>query len=120
MHAMANEAEARAIAEAVLTEIAGQGRSGRFVISGVEEPPIGWIFYWTTARFLETRDWRDGLGGNAPILTDRNTSEVLPTGTARPIDHYISEHEKGRRTDQDPPLQHRYKRAAEPADSDES
>jgi hypothetical protein len=96
MHAMVNEAEARAIAEAVLAEINGQSTSGPFVISGVEERPIGWVFYWTTARFLETRDWRDGLGGNAPILIDRTTGEVIPTGTAGPLDHYISEHENRR------------------------
>lgn len=96
MHAVVNEAEARATAEAVLGKINEQSRSGPFVISRVEERPTGWIFYWTTARFLETGDWRDGLGGNAPILIDRTTGEVLPTGTAYPIDRYISEHEDRR------------------------
>lgn len=89
---MISEAEARTIAEAHLAEINERIDFGPVVISGVEERPIGWVFYWTTARYLETGDWRDAVPGNAPILIDRAMGESLPTGTAYPIDHYIDEH----------------------------
>ncbi len=99
MAAMISEAEARTIAEAHLAEINERIDFGPVVISGVEERPTGWVFYWTTARYLETGDWRDGMPGNAPILIDRATGESLPTGTAYPIEHYIDEHTARR----DPP-----------------
>jgi hypothetical protein len=92
---MITEVEARATAEAVLAEINERIDFGPVVISEVEERSLGWIFYWTTARYLETGVLLDGMVGNAPILIERTTGAVLPTGTAYPIDHYIKEYEAG-------------------------
>lgn len=52
----------------------------------------GWVFFYTT------RGWRDGdlryaVGGNPPIIVNRLDGTLRDTGTARPIDHYISEYE---------------------------
>jgi hypothetical protein len=93
---MVTEVEARAIADAVIAEINERIDFGPVVISEVDERALGWIFYWTTARYLETGELMDGVPGNAPILIERTTGAVLPTGTAYPIDHYIDEYEAGR------------------------
>jgi hypothetical protein len=54
----------------------------------------GWVFFYTSARYVQTRDIRDALAGNAPYLVNRHTGEVRVTGTARPIEHYIAEYER--------------------------
>ena len=33
---------------------------------------LGWIFFWDSKKYLETRDFSDALAGNAPIIVDRN------------------------------------------------
>lgn len=70
------------------------------MITEVEERPVGWIFYYQRERHGETGDWRDMLAGNAPILVDRVTGEAHVTGTAYPIDHYITEYAGRRRPPQ--------------------
>src|SRR5689334_436209 len=40
--------------------------------SGTEEFRVGWVFYYQSARFIETGDLVDSVGGNAPIFVPRN------------------------------------------------
>lgn len=58
---------------------------------------FGWVFFYNTKKYLETKDFRDMLGGNAPIIIDKNTGKVTETGTANPIEDYIDEYEKSRK-----------------------
>jgi hypothetical protein len=55
--------------------------------------PYGWVFFWQSKRYIETRDPMDSLLGNAPIIVDRVNFELLGTGTADPIEHYLKEYE---------------------------
>src|SRR5438874_1362415 len=52
------------------------------------ERPSAWIFFYQTRRFVETGDYADALGGNAPLIVDRRDGSVHLTGTARPIEYY--------------------------------
>lgn len=93
------EPEARRLAEAEIARLYREVRAyfdpdDSFVVSAVEECSIGWVYYYQSARCLRTGEFTAALGGNAPILIDRRNGAILPTGTAYPIEHYISDHER--------------------------
>jgi hypothetical protein len=52
---------------------------------------FGWVFFYNSNRYLQTRDSRHQLLGNAPIIVERTAGTVHVTGTAKPIDEYIDE-----------------------------
>lgn len=56
------------------------------------EHPFGWVFFYTSRLYNETGDFKYALGGNSPLIVDRHTGTVVPTGTARPIQDYIEEY----------------------------
>jgi hypothetical protein len=58
------------------------------------ETDWGWVFFYNTERYLQTRDTRYALFGNAPFTVNRHTGEVRVTGTAHPIEHYIRKYER--------------------------
>jgi hypothetical protein len=55
----------------------------------------GWVFFYTSERYLKTGDFRYAVAGNAPYIVNRHTGEVRVTGTAYSIEHYIDEYERG-------------------------
>jgi len=57
------------------------------------EKPWGWVFFYQSKSFIETGDFREMLGGNAPIIVNRDTSELTYTGTAQDVEFYIKEYE---------------------------
>ncbi len=57
------------------------------------EKPWGWVFFYNSQRYLETRDDQYQLFGNAPFIVNKLTGEIRGTGTAKPIEFYISEYE---------------------------
>ena len=57
------------------------------------EKQWGWVFFYQAKSYIETGDFREMLGGNAPIIVNRNTGELFHTGTAHEVEHYISEYE---------------------------
>lgn len=54
----------------------------------------GWVFFYTSDRYLKTGDIRYALAGNAPYIVNRHTGEVCVTGTAQPIQYYIAQYER--------------------------
>ncbi|MFT3684726.1 MAG: YrhB domain-containing protein [Phycisphaerales bacterium] len=55
----------------------------------IEEFDIGWVFYWSTARYWQTGAMEDAIAGNAPLLIRRGTGEVIALGTGRPTIYYV-------------------------------
>ena len=53
-----------------------------------------WVFFYTSDRYLKTRDIRYALPGNAPYIVNRHTGEVRVMGTAQPIEYSIAEYER--------------------------
>jgi hypothetical protein len=64
------------------------------VISNTEKYDFGWVFYWNTQKYIETGDDRHALGGNAPMIVDRDSGNLHVTGTARRTSAYIDEYRK--------------------------
>jgi hypothetical protein len=53
-----------------------------------------WVFFYTSDRYLKTRDIRYAPAGNALDIVNRHTGEVRVTCTAQPIEYYIEGHER--------------------------
>jgi hypothetical protein len=81
----------------VLSELVNQSMSGGIdceILKGETiEKNWGWVFFYQSAAFLKSGDFRDMLGGNAPIIINKLTGKLIHTGTAYEIEHYIKEYE---------------------------
>lgn len=86
---MVSEPEARAAAAKALSALRDD-----LVITGVHEYDVGWVYFYQTAKYLETEHWVDLLGGNAPILVDRFDGSAHLTGTAEPLEEYIDRYRR--------------------------
>lgn len=59
------------------------------------EEDFGWVFFYQSKIFLETRIFSYALAGNAPIIVNRNDGSLEVTGAARDIEDYLEEYRKG-------------------------
>ncbi len=59
-----------------------------------EEYEFGWVFYYNSVKYIETGDFRDALGGNAPLIVNRFNGEIIETGTAQAPKYYINNYVK--------------------------
>jgi len=59
-----------------------------------KEYDFGWVFYYNSAKFIETGDIRNALGGNAPLIVNRLSGELIETGTAQESSYYINNYIK--------------------------
>lgn len=57
------------------------------------EKEWGWVFFYNTSDYLKSGDIDEGLIGNAPYMANKITGEIIETGTAYDIEHYIEEYE---------------------------
>ena len=53
----------------------------------------GWVFTLSSKLWLESQDLRYAVAGNAPLFVVRNSGQVLETGTALRVEHYIARYE---------------------------
>jgi len=54
----------------------------------------GWVFFYTSKLWLETREVRYALAGNAPILIEKESGTMHVLGTAHPVEAYIASYER--------------------------
>lgn len=57
------------------------------------EKEWGWVFFYNTSEYIKFGDIDEELVGNAPYIVNKNTGEIIETGTAYDIEHYIEEYE---------------------------
>lgn len=50
---------------------------------------FGWVFYYNSVKFIESGDFSDALGGNAPLIIDKTSGKLIETVTARETEYYI-------------------------------
>ena len=74
-------------------DIVCEGKA-RIVREATIAKPYGWVFFYQSKEFLDEGIWSAQLAGNAPILVDRHTFELRVTGTAKPVEQYLSDYEK--------------------------
>jgi len=58
------------------------------------ERPWGWVFFHTSQKWLQTKDVRYAVAGNAPIIVECDTGRLIETGTLMPAEYYISNYER--------------------------
>ena len=61
------------------------------------EKDYGWVFFYTSRRYLETGEFRYMLAGNAPIIVEKEDGSLHELGTALPFQEYVREYEQLRR-----------------------
>jgi hypothetical protein len=61
--------------------------------SATMERAFGWVFFYQSREHVESGNAIHCLAGNAPLIIDRLTGNVVSTGTAHPIEHYLAEYE---------------------------
>lgn len=63
------------------------------------EKPWGWVFFYDSRKYVTTGDPKYQLVGNAPYIVNRETHELVATGTAEAIEVYIAGYEATLRRD---------------------
>jgi hypothetical protein len=58
------------------------------------EKEWGWVFFYTSKLWHQTRDPRYEIAGNAPLIVERKTGRLIATGTARTIEQYVAAYER--------------------------
>jgi hypothetical protein len=58
------------------------------------ERRFGWVFFYTTRKYLETRDPQDLVPGNAPLVVLREDGSVAHLATSIPPERAIEIFEK--------------------------
>jgi hypothetical protein len=53
----------------------------------------GWIFFYTSREYLETREISAMVTGNGPIIVEKSDGSITQLGTARPFEDYLKEYE---------------------------
>lgn len=87
-------AQARALIEEKLAEMPLLDGDSAVILDDLTiEKPFGWVFFYNSRCYLQTGDCDFALFGNAPFIVNRYDGIVTATGTAHPVEHYISEYE---------------------------
>ena len=94
---MATLSEARAVVDEYLKGDAGELPEEDALVVLEEqtiERPWGWVFFYTSRLWHQTGEFRYALAGNAPLIVERHSGRILPTGTASPVEQYIANYER--------------------------
>lgn len=75
---------------------ANSGIEVRIVEEATIEKEYYWVFFYNSNLYLDGNGLSYCLSGNAPLIVDKIKGEVFETGTAHPIEFYMSEFDKVR------------------------
>jgi|SRR6478609_2780683 len=84
--------KARQVVQAYVTAVTNAG--GCIVDDATLDRPYGWVFFYQARMLIETGGPHEMLCGNAPIIFNRVSGTYHLTGTAHPVEQYISQYEK--------------------------
>ena len=60
-----------------------------------EEHPFGWVFFFNSRRYVETRNLSYALAGNGPLIVDRRDGSIHQMVTAYPLEYQIRAYAQG-------------------------
>jgi hypothetical protein len=83
---MVNEADAKERVEAIIGTFQPVGS---FEVTSAKDIGWGWVVFYSAST-------GELVAGNAPYIVDKQSGEVLETGTAEPLEVYIRRIEKQR------------------------
>ena len=66
----------------------------QILAESTEEYDFGWVFYYNSAKFIQIGDSREALLGNAPLIINKESAELVVTGTAHDISYYVNNYIK--------------------------
>jgi hypothetical protein len=64
--------------------------------NATREENFGWLFFWTSKKYYETKDIRHALGGNGPVVIRRDTKDSFFLATCYSIDRQIEDMRQGK------------------------
>jgi hypothetical protein len=56
----------------------------------------GWVFFFNSRRFIETRNVLYALGGNGPVVFERDTAAIIELPSHSPPDEALRQYEATR------------------------
>lgn len=94
---MIDKNQARKIAQEEISRMNGRSLTECALMDDQTiEFQYGWVFFYQSKKFLETKDMNFMVGGNAPFIIDKHDSSLNVTGTGQDIDYYIEEYTRKR------------------------
>jgi hypothetical protein len=96
---MIDKGAARALVETKLRQLPVNPYDSGWVIQDdlTIEKEFGWVFFYTSRKYLETGNPLFLPFGNSPVIVDREDGTLHAAGTAKPIEDYIAAYESSRR-----------------------
>ncbi len=85
MTAVTKEQAVALVTAQICTRAIGLHPDDEIIIVGEAtiEKSWGWVFFYTSRKYRETKEVRYALAGNAPIIVERSSGRLIPTGTAK-------------------------------------
>ena len=98
-HAPMTAESALQIARQKVAELSGADGELLLEESKTQEHEFGWVFFWTTKKYLETGDPQFLVPGNGPLVVNREDGSTHLLSTSVPPARAIAEYEdRWRRT----------------------
>ncbi|MBB4637562.1 YrhB domain-containing protein [Longimicrobium terrae] len=91
---MITEAEAKALVAQYLETLDRPDLNLVILEEQTLDLPYGWVFFYTTELFQQTRNPRFLIGGNAPVLVEKGSGILHVLGTASSVSAYLAPHER--------------------------
>ena len=73
---------------------AGWPGKPEMILTRTDERELGWLVYWTSRLYHETRDFRHAIVGTGPYLVSREDGSLYGPGSAPPLEERIREAER--------------------------
>ncbi|VWD00086.1 YrhB domain-containing protein [Burkholderia contaminans] len=77
--------QAKKVAQLAITEAGWEGCDAVVVDEYTQEFDVGWVFFYQSARFLETGEFGFSLVGNAPFFVSRVSGYSAFISYLRPV-----------------------------------
>lgn len=78
-------AQAIEVANRELVSRSSNGVELQVLLDKTDEFDVGWVFYYQSARYIETGNFSDSLVGNAPLLVSRSDGRPFFLSYHRPL-----------------------------------